>query len=76
MRRGLLAALLAVTAVPALAQFSESFNFLKAVRERDGAKVTEIVSNASSTAINTRDRGSGEGALHILVRGRDLGWLN
>lgn len=75
-RRGLLAALLVATAMPALAQFSESTNFLKAVRERDGAKVTEIVSNASSTAINTRDRGSGEGALHILVRGRDLGWLN
>jgi ankyrin repeat protein len=62
--------------MPALAQYSESINFLKAVRERDGAKVTEIVSNASSTAINTRERGSGEGALHILVRGRDLGWLN
>ncbi|HZF94828.1 MAG TPA: ankyrin repeat domain-containing protein [Allosphingosinicella sp.] len=75
-RRGLLAALLVATAMPALAQFSESTNFLKAVRERDSAKMTEIVSNASSTAINTRDRGSGEGALHILVRGRDLGWLN
>jgi ankyrin repeat protein len=76
MRRGLLAALLAVTAVPAPAQFSESHNFLKAVRERDSNKVTEIVSNGSSTAINTRDRGTGEGALHILVRGRDLNWLN
>ncbi|HEX8193659.1 MAG TPA: ankyrin repeat domain-containing protein [Allosphingosinicella sp.] len=75
-RHGLLAAVLAVTAVPALAQFSESFNFLKAVRERDGAKATEIVSNSSSTAINTRDRQTGEGALHIVVRGRDLGWLN
>jgi len=75
-RRVLLAAVLAIVAVPALAQYSASYNFLKAVRERDGAKVTEIVSNPSSTAINARDSGSGEGALHILVRGRDLGWLN
>jgi len=75
-RRGLCAALLAVAAVPAFAQFSESFNFLKAVRERDGGKVAEIVSNPSSTAINVRDSSTGEGALHILVRGRDLGWLS
>ena len=75
-RRGLFAALLAVAAVPAFAQFSESFNFLKAVRERDGGKVAEIVSNPSSTAINVRDSSTGEGALHILVRGRDLGWLS
>lgn len=70
------AAILAVVAVPALAQFSESYNFLKAVRERDGAKATEIVANPSSTAINAREHGSGEGALHMLVRGRDLSWLN
>jgi ankyrin repeat protein len=74
-RRGLFAAVLAVAAVPAFAQFSESFNFLKAVRERDNVKVTQIVSNPSSTAINARDRETGEGALHILVRGRDFNWL-
>ena len=65
-----------MVAVPALAQYSESFNFLKAVRERDGAKVSEIVSNPSSTAINARDRASGETALHILARGRDASWMN
>ena len=75
-RRVLLAAVLAVVAVPALAQFSEGFNFLKAVRDRDGAKVTQIVSNPSSTAIHARDRETGEGALHILARGRDAGWMN
>lgn len=71
------AAALAVVTVPALAQlgFSESFSFLKAVRERDGAKVDEITSNPSSTAINARENSTGEGALHILVRGRDLTWL-
>lgn len=75
-RRGIFAAFLAVAAVPALAQFSESFNFLKAVRDRDGGKVAEIVSNPASTAIHARDGSTGEGALHILVRGRDLGFMN
>ena len=72
-----LAAALAIMAVPALAQsFSESFTFLKAVRERDGTTATSIVRNPSSSAIHARDRDTGEGALHILVRGRDLNWLS
>jgi ankyrin repeat protein len=75
--RLLLPVLLALVAVPAIAQigFSESYTFLKAVRERDGATVDTITSNPSSTAINARDRDSGEGALHIVVRGRDYNWL-
>lgn len=75
--RLLLPFLLALVAVPALAQigFSESYTFLKAVRERDGATVDSITSNPSSTAVNARDRDSGEGALHILVRGRDYNFL-
>jgi ankyrin repeat protein len=66
-----------VLAVPVAGQqtFSDSFTFLKAVRERDGDKVTSLVSEPGSTVINMRERGSGEGALHILVRGRDLTWL-
>lgn len=74
-RRLLIAGLLAVAAVPAFAQFSDSYNFLKAVRDRDGAKVASIVASPSSVAINARDGRSGEGALHILVRGRDGSWL-
>lgn len=64
-------------AAPASGQqgFSDSFNFLKAVRERDGDKVTDLVAEPGSVVINTRDRGSGEAALHIIVRGRDLNWL-
>lgn len=73
----LLAAIVALIAVPVAAQigFSESYSFLKAVRERDGAKVDSITSNPSSTVVNARDRDSGEGALHIVTRGRDLNWL-
>lgn len=73
----LLAALAAAIAVPVAAQqsFSEGFTFLKAVRERKADVVERILANPSSTAINVRDPGNGETALHILVRGRDSSWL-
>ncbi|MBB4641044.1 ankyrin repeat domain-containing protein [Rhizorhapis suberifaciens] len=58
------------------AQFSDSFNFLKAVRDRDGAKVTEFVDQPGTTVINTRDGKSGETALHIVVARRDAIWVN
>lgn len=76
--RLLAAAMLAIVAVPALAQmgFSGGYAFLKAVRERDGTKVMATVTDGNSTIINSRDPGSGEGALHILVKGRDHNWLN
>jgi ankyrin repeat protein len=76
--RLLAAALVAIVAVPAFAQigFSDSYAFLKAVRERDGTKVMAAVSDPGSTVINARESDSGDGALHILVRGRDLNWLN
>ncbi|HZG46067.1 MAG TPA: ankyrin repeat domain-containing protein [Allosphingosinicella sp.] len=63
-------------ASPLAAQdYSEGFTFLKAVRERDGAKVQELVSNPSSNAINARDAKTGDSALHILVQNRNLDWL-
>jgi ankyrin repeat protein len=75
-RRLLGAALLALVAAPLAAQsFSDGFTFLKAVRARDGAVAERILSNPGSTAVNARDPSTGEGALHILVRGRDLTWL-
>jgi uncharacterized protein len=72
------AAIAATVATPLLAQsmgYSESFTFLKAVRERDGATAERILANPSSTAINARESSTGEGALHIVTRGRDLNWL-
>jgi uncharacterized protein len=72
------AALLTALVVPSIAaaQFSESYNFLKAVRDRDGAKATEIISKPGSIIVDTRDNGSGEAALHIVTRARDLAWLS
>lgn len=64
-------------AAPLSAQtHSDGYTFLKAVKERDGPKVTGLVSQPGSIAINTRDRASGEGALHYVVRDRDLTWLS
>lgn len=76
--RGLAASIaLALVAVPAAGQqnFSDSYTFLKAVKERDGAKVNELVSAPGSVVINARDRTNGEGALHYMVRARDVTWL-
>jgi uncharacterized protein len=69
-------ALMAMAPSAGIAQFSESYNFIKAVRDRDGAKATELVSKPGSIIVNTRDDKSGESALHIVTKGRDLGWMN
>lgn len=73
---------LALAGVPTVAaaqggmSFSDSYTFLKAVRERDGAKVNELVGSATGPIIvNSRDRTNGEGALHYTVRARDITWL-
>lgn len=69
----------AASALPmaAHAQFSDSFNFLKAVKDRDGNKVTEFLNKPGSGAVivNTRDGTTGETALHIVTAGRDATWL-
>lgn len=59
----------------ALAQFSDSYNFLKAVRDRDGNKATELISKPGSVIIDTRDQSTGESALHIVTRARDYTWM-
>ena len=71
-------AVLAVAGMPAQAQinFSNSYTFLKAVKDRDGDKVTNLLSSPSTFVINTRENGTGNGALHIVTRDRDLTWLN
>lgn len=72
-----LAGLLAMgLAMPAAAQFSDSYKFLKAVRDADGAEATKSLDNPSSTMVNTRDYTTGEGALHIVAKRRDLTWLS
>ena len=79
MGKGLASAMAAVAllmAAPALAQsYSNTYTFLKAVKDRDGDKVNGALSEPGSIVINARERGSGEGGLHIVTRARDLVWL-
>lgn len=63
-------------AVPAAAQFSDSYNFLNAVRQSDGAKATKALEGTGSTMVNTRDYSTGETALAITVKRRDLTWTS
>ncbi|ARS28130.1 ankyrin [Sphingomonas sp. KC8] len=69
-----MAMLLATT--PASAQFSDSYKFLKAVRDKDGAVVTEMMEKPGATIINTRDFSTGESGLHIVIKRRDAQWLS
>ncbi|MGB7372933.1 ankyrin repeat domain-containing protein [Pontixanthobacter sp.] len=69
-----LAAAAAIT--PATAQtFSDGYEFLKAIRDRDGDAVTKVLDQPGSVLVNTRDISSGETALHIVTERRDLAWV-
>lgn len=66
-----------LSAVPTAAQgVSDGSAFIKAVREADGAKATSLLGAAGSTVSNVRDPGTGETALHITVRRRDVPWTS
>lgn len=65
-----------LTASPALAQFSQSFKFLEAVRKKDGATVEQQLNEPGSTMVNTRDSTTGQTALHIVTERRDLTWMS
>ncbi|WP_298400021.1 ankyrin repeat domain-containing protein [Sphingobium sp.] len=68
-------ALALLTPTVAQAQFSDTYNFLKAVKDKDGQKVTDLLQKPGSTVINSRDVNSGENALHYIVARRDSTWL-
>lgn len=64
-----------IIASPVAAQFSDSYNFLKAVRDRKGEDAEKFLSEPGSVIINTRDGSTGETALHIVIQRRDSTWL-
>ncbi len=74
-RRTILAALMLVVASPAAAQYSDSYSFLKAVKDKDVNAAIELADKPGTTVVNTRDGGTGEAAIHIVTRRGDLGWL-
>jgi ankyrin repeat protein len=70
------AAALAFTVMPAAAQqFSDGYEFLKAIRDSDGGKVNKFMLDRSLRIVNTKDRGTGEGALHIVAKRSDALYL-
>jgi uncharacterized protein len=70
------AAALALAASPAAAQqVSESYEFIKAVREADGNKLNKFLEDKTLRIINSKDRTSGEGALHIVAERKDSLYL-
>lgn len=73
-RGGWLAAVMIACTAPAAAQFSDGYNFLKAVRDRDVNKAKTLIDKPGSTIINSRDGDSGETALMITLKRRDAPW--
>jgi ankyrin repeat protein len=70
------AAALLVTAAPASAQsFSDSYQFLEAVRKGDGSKVMKLITDTNGSIVNTKERDSGEAALHIIAKNGDTVYL-
>ena len=65
-------------ATPAVPQFTDSYNFLKWIKDRraEGKKAMDLMSKPGTVIIDTRDNSSGETALHIVTRDRDLEWVN
>jgi len=70
-----LALLAFAAAMPAAAQFSDAYNFVKAVRDKDVAKAREILDKPGSTSVNVREPATGDLPVHIVTRQRDLSWL-
>jgi ankyrin repeat protein len=69
-------AALVLAATPAAAQhFSDGYQFLEAVRKADGNKVNTYLQDKTLRIVNTKDRNTGEGALHIVVKRSDPTYL-
>lgn len=66
---------LAVSAPLAAQGFSEGYEFLKAVEDRDGDVATEMLNQPGTTIVNSRDITSGDTGLHIVVQRRDSLWV-
>ena len=76
-RRGIVAVACVanLAAVPAAAQYSDGYKFLKAVKDKDGAAATKALETQGPTIVDARDLTTGEAGMHIVVRRGDLGWM-
>lgn len=70
------AAVFVLAATPAYAQhFSDSYQFLEAVRKGDGNKVMQLMTDTNGSIVNTKSRETGEAALHIVAKNGDPVYL-
>jgi uncharacterized protein len=73
--RAMLCGIMLACAVPATAQFSDSYNFLKAVKDSDGDEAMKYLAKPGAPVLNTRDPSTGETALHISVKLHNDNWV-
>ena len=59
-------------ALPAAAQFSDSYKFLEAVRKGDNDAIVKALEQPGVTPVNTKDKTTGETALMITIGRRDV----
>ena len=74
-----LAAIIAAALVlpgPALAQFSDGYKFLEAVRKRNDADLQKLFEKGGPNLVNTRDQTSLDTGLHIAARQKNLRYIN
>jgi ankyrin repeat protein len=64
-----------VLSMPVAAQMSIGYKFLEAVKKKEGNTVTDMLAEPGTTVINTKDITSGDTALHIVTRRRDVTWM-
>jgi hypothetical protein len=71
-----LAGLVVLQGAPAAAQmFTDRYQFLKAVKDRDGDEATKLLDKPGTTIVNTADLTSGDTGLHIVVQRMDTLWV-
>jgi ankyrin repeat protein len=75
MRIGMALVAMLLIAQPAAAQFSDGYNFIKAVKDKDASKVKELAEKPGTTVVNVRDADSGETGLHIVTKRTDASWV-
>jgi len=73
--RAMLCGFLLACAAPAMAQFSDSYNFLKAVKDADGDEAMKYLAKPGAPVLNTRDPSTGETALHLSVKAHNDNWV-
>lgn len=66
---------IAVSAPAAAQMMSKPYQFIKAVRDADGNKATELLNEPGSNLVNVKEVSTGKTGLQIAAERRDLTWM-